>query len=251
MVTAEISFSRKDLVGLKHPMSVVGVDWETYEEISEELGERAPLHLTFDKGTLTFMPVTELHEMLIVLLERFIGLVSLATQKNIIPTGKATMRSERRGYGVEPDLSFFVSKADIHQIKNYVPKELELAPDIVCEIDIHHPSDDKFEIYSEFGISEFWQFNGEKLKIYKLQESGEYKEIERSDELPERSGEGAKRSGETAERTEAFAAPGEAAEHDDSAVALEASLTPVPSAASANSSSPAPPTPPPALSRGP
>jgi Uma2 family endonuclease len=184
MVTAEISFSRKDLVGLKHPMSLVGVDWETYEEISEELGERAPLHLTFDKGTLTFMPVTELHEMLIVLLERFIGLVSLATQKNIIPTGKATMRSERRGYGVEPDLSFFVSKADIHQIKNYVPNELELAPDIVCEIDIHHPSDDKFEIYSEFGISEFWQFNGEKLKIYKLQASGEYKEIERSEELP-------------------------------------------------------------------
>lgn len=184
MVTAEISFSRKDLVGLKHPMSLVGVDWETYEEISEELGERAPLHLTFDKGTLTFMPVTELHEMLIVLLERFIGLVSLATQKNIIPTGKATMRSERRGYGVEPDLSFFVSKADIHQIKNYVPNELELAPDIICEIDIHHPSDDKFEVYSEFGVSEFWQYDGEKLKIYKLQASGEYKEIERSEELP-------------------------------------------------------------------
>jgi len=121
---------------------------------------------------------------LIILLERFITLVSLATQKNIVPTGKATMRSKRRNYGVEPDFSFFVSKASIHRIKNYVANELEMPPDIVGEIDIYHPSDDKFEIYAEFGISEFWQYDGEKLKIYKLQASSEYQEIERSEELP-------------------------------------------------------------------
>jgi Uma2 family endonuclease len=184
MVTAEISFSRKDLVRLKHPMSLVGVDWETYEEISEELGESTPLHLTFNKGTLTFMPVTEIHELLTSLLHNFITFAGMTLRMNVIPTGKATMRSKRRNYGVEPDLSYFISKANTHRIKNYVAKELEMPPDIVCEIDIHHPSDDKFEIYSEFGISEFWQYNGEKLKIYKLQASGEYEEIKRSDELP-------------------------------------------------------------------
>jgi Uma2 family endonuclease len=184
MITAEITFSRESLINLKHPMEFVGIDWETYEEISEELGESTSLHLTYNKGVLTVMPVTEFHEMLIVLLERMVGLVSLATQTNIIPTGKATMRSKRRNYGVEPDLSYFVSKADIHQIKSYVPKEIELAPDIVGEIDVHHPSDDKFEIYAEFGVSEFWQYNGEKLKIFKLQTNGEYNEIERSAELP-------------------------------------------------------------------
>lgn len=184
MVTAEITFSKNDLLGLKNPMTLFGINWETYEEISEELGESTSLHLTFNKGTLTIMPVTEIHEMLIVLLERFIGLVTLATQKNIIPTGKATLRSKRRNYGVEPDSSYFVSKADIHQIKNYVPKEIELAPDIVVEIDIHHPSDDKFDIYSEFGVSELWQYDGESLKIYRLQASGEYAETQRSEELP-------------------------------------------------------------------
>jgi len=183
MITAEVTFSRNELSSLKYPMEYVGIDWQTYEDISEELGESTSLHLTYSKGVLTIMPVTELHEMLIALLERMIGFVSLATRTEIIPTGKATLRSERRSYGVEPDLSFFVSKSDIHQIKNYVPKELELAPDIVCEIDIHHPSDDKFEIYSEFGISEFWLYNGEILKIFKLQADGEYAEIERSEEL--------------------------------------------------------------------
>lgn len=184
MITAEVTISKNDLLGLKNPMTLVGINWETYEEISEELGESTSLHLTFDKGTLTIMPVTEIHEILIILLERFITLVSLATQKNIVPTGKATMRSKRRNYGVEPDFSFFVSKASIHRIKNYVANELEMPPDIVGEIDIYHPSDDKFDIYSEFGVAEFWQYDGERLKIYKLQAGGEYKEVERSEELP-------------------------------------------------------------------
>ncbi len=184
MVTAEVTISKDDLLGLRNPMTLVGIDWETYEEISEELGESASLHLTFDKGALTFMPVTEIHETLVILLERFIALVSLATRTNIIPTGKATMRSKRRNYGVEPDLSFFVSKAAVHRIKNYVANELEMPPDIVGEVDIYHPSDDKFEIYSEFGVSEFWQYDGEKLKIYKLPTNGKYEEVERSEELP-------------------------------------------------------------------
>ncbi len=189
MITAEVTFSRESLISLKHPMQYVGIDWETYEDISEELGESTSLHLTYDNGVLTIMPVTELHELLTGLLHDFIRFAGLALQINVIATGKATMRSERRKYGVEPDLSFFVSKADIHQTKDYVPKEIELAPDVVGEVDVHHPSDDKFEIYAEFGVSEFWQYNGEKLKIFKLQGNNEYKEIERSEELPILTGE--------------------------------------------------------------
>ena len=184
MVTAEVAISKKDLLGLRNPMTLVGIDWETYEEISEEHGESTSLHLTFDQRNLTFVPVTEIHEFFKGLLHDFITLVGLKLRINVIATGKATMRSKRRNYGVEPDLSFFVSKAAVHRIKNYVANELEMPPDIVGEIDIYHPSDDKFEIYSEFGVSEFWQYDGEKLKIYKLQTSGEYKEIERSEELP-------------------------------------------------------------------
>ena len=184
MVTAEVTISRNELLNLKYPAQYVGIDWQTYEDISEELGASRAVHLTYSKGFLTIMPITEIHEFLVVLLERLITLVSLTTQTDIIPTGTATLRSKRRDYGVEPDLSYFVSQADAHKIKNYVPNEIEIAPDIVGEIDIYHPSDDKFEIYSEFGVKEFWQYNGEQLKMYRLQENGEYAKIERSAELP-------------------------------------------------------------------
>lgn len=184
MITAEVTFSRKDFIGLKHPMQYIGIDWKTYERISEELGESTSLHLTYNKGTLTVMPVTELHELLTSLLHNFVTFTGLALQMNIIPTGKATMRSKRRAYGVEPDLSYFVSKADVHRIKTRVAEELEMPPDIVCEIDFYHTSDEKFEIYSDFGIAEFWIYDTENLKIFKLQTDGKYKEIKRSEELP-------------------------------------------------------------------
>lgn len=187
MITAEITISTEDLLKLKYPMQYVGLDWETYERISDELGASNPLHLTYKNGVLTVMPITEIHELLTSLIHNFITLTGMFLRVNIVPTGKATMLSKRRGYGVEPDLSYFVSKAGVHRVKDYAPNELEMPPDIIVEIDVHHPSDDKFEIYAEFGVSELWQYDGERLKIFKL-ENGQYREIEKSAELPVLSG---------------------------------------------------------------
>lgn len=184
MITAEITFSRKELLSLKHPMTLFGVGWETYEEISEELGESSPFHVTFDNGTLTIMPVTELHELLISLLDKFITFAGMHLRVNVIPTGSATMRSRLKLIGVEPDLSYFVSKAGIHRLKDYVADELEMAPDIVVEIDVHHSSDDKFDIYSALGISEFWRYDGKVLQIFNLNNHQVYEQIIQSGQLP-------------------------------------------------------------------
>jgi Uma2 family endonuclease len=56
-------------------------------------------------------------------------------------------------------------------------------PDIVVEVDVSHSSDDKFEIYSAFGVPEFWLYDEENLKIYRL-ENGQYSEVPASIELP-------------------------------------------------------------------
>ena len=80
MITAEVTFSRERLVSLRHPMEYIGIDWQTYEDISEELGASASLHLTYNKGVLTIMPVTELHELLTDLLHDFIRFAGFALQ---------------------------------------------------------------------------------------------------------------------------------------------------------------------------
>lgn len=187
MVTVETAFSKQDLLQNlmpDQPLILFGVSWSDYEKIVAEFGESSPFHVTFNKGILTIMPVSEIHELLTALVHDFIRFAALSLRLNVIATGKATMQSKRRAISAEPDGSYFVTKAGIHKVKNYVPTELELAPDIVVEIDIHHASEDKFEIYAEFGVPEFWQYNGEELKIFRLKENGTYGEIEKSVELP-------------------------------------------------------------------
>lgn len=184
MVTAEITITRDQLLGISQPMQYAGIDWPTYEAISEELGESGSVRLAYKKGILTAMPITELHESIIRLLERLIGIVSLVCQTDILPTGSATIRSERRQIGVEPDLSYFVKNADIHRVKDYVQNEIELPPDIVVEIDINHRSDDKFGIYAELGVPEFWLYDGKMLVIYLLRENGRYEAVDHGKQLP-------------------------------------------------------------------
>lgn len=165
-------------------MQYIGIDWETYKAVSEEIRESRSPHIIYNKGILTIMPLSDLHEFLVRFLERLITMVSLSEQKNILPTGSATLRSKTKLIAIEPDLSYFVDKAGIHRIKDYVPEEVEAPPDIVVEIDVHHSSGDKFEIYSKLGVSELWLYDGELMKMFKLNTKQTYEQTERSKNLP-------------------------------------------------------------------
>ncbi|MGH9947135.1 MAG: Uma2 family endonuclease [Pyrinomonadaceae bacterium] len=183
MVTAEITITREQLVSISQPMQYVGLNWDAYKAISEELGESRTVHLTYEKGILTVMPISVMHELMIRFFEQFMAVVGLTQRINITPTGSATMRSKMKQIGVEPDLSYFIGRSVEHPIKNYVPDEMDLPPDIVVEIDIKHSSDDKFSIYAALGISEFWRYDGETMKMYLLAEDGRYEPIEQSRQL--------------------------------------------------------------------
>lgn len=183
MVTAEITITREQLLSFTQPMQFIGIDWETYEAISEELGEASPVHLTYHDGILTIMPITKLHERLVRLLERLLGIVSLVTGAEIVPVGSATLRSKSRSLAVEPDLSFYLgqlpSVADAG-----VEDEIDRPPDLVVEVDINHSSNEKFGVYAEFGVPEFWHYDNEEIQIFILSANGEYESAERSSVLP-------------------------------------------------------------------
>jgi Uma2 family endonuclease len=42
-----------------------------------------------------------------------------------------------------------------------------LAPDVIIEIDLTHPSLDKFPIYAALGVPEVWRYAGEQIRIYR------------------------------------------------------------------------------------
>ena len=66
-------------------------------------------------------------------------------------------------------------------------KKFDLAkdppPDLVVEVDITHTDINKLNLYASMGISEFWRYDGEVLRIYQLQNQ-EYIEVETSPTFP-------------------------------------------------------------------
>lgn len=157
--------------------------FEDYEEILESVGEAGGLRISFTGENVKIMTLSTKHEKYVRFIEMLMTVLSLKIRKKILHFGSATMKSSRRERGSEPDCCFYVQNAD--QVANLeaVDFSRDLPPDIVVEIDIYHSSTEKFEIYKQLEVPEFWLYDGERMKIYKLGD-GNYSEVKTSPALP-------------------------------------------------------------------
>ncbi len=171
---------------LEKAITLHDVSWQDYKILQSAIEFERPrmkMSLCHEKLTI-FSSFSSLHEVIKLTLEGLISMIVLENRCNIISVGQATMRSVNRKIATEPDASYYIQKADFVELKDYVPDEIDLVPDLIIEIDERHKSDDKFEIYAAFGIKEFWLYSREVLHIFMLTETGEYLEAEKSAALP-------------------------------------------------------------------
>lgn len=165
------------------PITFHGLNWEDYKNLQSVIGDDAgSVRVSFNRGMLQIMPTSTEHEHYIRLIERFITALTLRTRQRISYFGSATMEKGELYKGAEPDACFFVQRVDLINGKIHF-NIAETPPDVVVEIDVHHASSEKFEIYKAFGVSEFWLYDEQILRIYKL-ENGTYQEVEKSVALP-------------------------------------------------------------------
>ncbi len=185
MVTIEATISKdnllRDLIP-DNPLILYGVSWENYENLVREL-DGSSVQMTYNRGILKIMSKSGEHEYYIKLLERLVDRVCFGFMIKVIFFGGPTIKKSFAKKGVEPDACFYVSRASLVSGRADVNVS-EIVPDIVVEVDVTHADEDKFEIYSAFGISEFWRYNEEVFQIYRL-ENAEYKEVTASVELPQ------------------------------------------------------------------
>ncbi len=171
---------------LEKAVTLHDVSWRDYKILQSAIEfERPRMKMSLWRENLTILTsFSSFHEGIKLTLERLISMIMLENKCNIIFVGQATMRSANRRIATEPDASFYIQNAECVELKDYVPDECDLVPDLVIEIDEKHRSDDKFEIYVAFGIKEFWLYSREVLHIFRLTETGEYLEAEKSASLP-------------------------------------------------------------------
>ena len=160
-----------------------GVTWEEYEELLDQVGEASGLRISYNDGTLKVMSLSVEHEACVRFIEALIGAIRIGLRINIISTGSATMRKQRKKKGNEPDASFYVQSASAIGNRLDLDFSVDPPPDVVVEVDIHHDSTDNDSIYAALGVPEIWRYNGWTASIWRLQ-GNNYVEVEASPALP-------------------------------------------------------------------
>jgi Uma2 family endonuclease len=137
---------------------LTGITYKDYVLLSDVLGHRPGLHLTYLRGTLEIMTTSPLHEHFKKLIARLVELHALLRGVRILGFGSATYRREDKERGLEPDECYCIdTKKDV--------------PDLAIEV-IVTSGMNKLDVYAGLGVAEVWVFENGRFAIYQLGPGG-------------------------------------------------------------------------------
>lgn len=157
------------------------VNWQEFEAILEELGEKRPSRLTYINGTLEIrVPLPE-HEKAKVIIGDLVKALLDECDRNWESLGSTTFKREDMAAGIEPDDCFYIQNSDRMIGKTRIDLTLDPPPDLAIEIDV--TSKTQVSAYQALGVPEIWRYENGKIKIYLLR-SGKYVESQNSLNFP-------------------------------------------------------------------
>jgi Uma2 family endonuclease len=159
------------------------ISWETYQRLMEERGERPKPRYAYDRGRLEIMVSSYEHENLKHDLATLVEVIAEELGIDIVGAASTTFQREDLAQGFEPDASFYLQQATRIRGKKRIDLDTDPAPELVIEIDITHPSLNKFPIFAGLGIPEVWRYHKKALTILKL-EGETYQAQEASEIFP-------------------------------------------------------------------
>ncbi|HJQ23659.1 MAG TPA: Uma2 family endonuclease [Blastocatellia bacterium] len=158
------------------------VSWEEYEQLLDELGDRA-LRVSYFQGRLEIMSPSLPHERPKEFLLQLACAVADEFDLTLETAGSTTFKDEQLQMGAEPDTCFYIENAEQIIGKEEINLMTDPPPDVVVEIDIWSESVGKMEFYAAIGVPEFWRYRKGRLYIYHLSDDG-YVEAEASRAFP-------------------------------------------------------------------
>ncbi len=158
------------------------LNWQSYQQILQALGESRSARLTYDRGILEITLPLEDHEFAAELIGLFIRILVFETGQRIKSMRSTTIQREDLNRSPEPDNAFYI-KNQPQVTGRTVNFQEDPPPDLVLEVDITHTDIDKLSLYAALGVPEFWHFNGREWQIYQLQDD-RYQEQEVSPTFP-------------------------------------------------------------------
>jgi Uma2 family endonuclease len=146
---------------------VEDVNWEQFESILAELGERRASRLSYSNGRLEIMvPVAE-HEKAKEIIGDMVKILLEAGQIAFESLGSTTLKNERMSQAVEPDTCFYIQNQAAVIGKNRLDMSVDPPPDLAIEIDL--TSRTQLDNYQILGVPELWRYARRGLQINVLQ----------------------------------------------------------------------------------
>lgn len=154
--------------GGEQRVTLCGVSWQTYQNISTALEPHPSVRLTYDRGVLEIMTVSFLHEKYKGIIGDIVKTLANEMEIDFVSSGQTTFQVERKAGGFEGDDSFYFSSLDELRQQENIDLAVDPPPALVIEVDLTNPSLNKFDLFSRLEIKELWRFHNNELTIYKL-----------------------------------------------------------------------------------
>lgn len=159
------------------------VSWDTYLALLKARGEGV-IRLSYHRGVLEIMTLSQLHERLSRFLHRFVVEITQELGLELASVGSTTMHAEQLDSGAEADESYYVGHEEMVRERDEYDPAIDPPPDLAIEVDLSSSSSRRMLVYAELGIPEVWRYDGERLEFKSLGEDGGYHTIERSLSFP-------------------------------------------------------------------
>lgn len=150
------------------------ISWQLFESLLLEMGDQRSTRLAYYKGNLELMTPLWEHENRNRLIERLISTLVEELNLEFNPGGSVTLKRSDMSVGKEPDSCYYIQNEARVRDKTEIDLTQDPPPDLAIEIDITNSSLNQLALYADLGVPEIWRFDGRRLKIYHLQNDGEY-----------------------------------------------------------------------------
>ncbi|MCY7320545.1 MAG: Uma2 family endonuclease [Phormidesmis sp. CAN_BIN36] len=158
------------------------VDWNEFEAILDELGEKRSSRIAYSDGILEIrMPLPE-HEVDNELISDMVKILLEELDISNECFGSTTFKRQDMLKGIEPDQCFYIKNAAVMIGKRRLDLTTDPPPDLAIEVDV--TSKTGLDAYQGLGVSELWRFEDGKLRISVL-ENGQYQDSSSSLHFPD------------------------------------------------------------------
>ena len=143
------------------------LDWQAFEEVLRDLGEKRNTRIAYATGTLEIRMPSPEHERVKVLLAHLLVVLLDALGWDWESLGSTTFKHPASNVGIEPDDCFYIQNCAAILGKHRLDLSIDPPPDLAIEVDL--TSKTRLSAYTTLRVPEIWRYQNNELTISVLE----------------------------------------------------------------------------------